>query len=245
MNKLYQKSQLWFSIVFIIIYVVGASVCDALSDIVGIRQVFTLAFLLALSLILIIWMKKNKLLERFGLCKPKFNSNKFLFYIPLLILVSTNFWFGVRLNYSVIDSVICVLTMLAVGVVEELVFRGLLFRALEKDNLIRAIIISSVTFGMGHIVNLISGGYENLLPCICQVFYAMAVGLLFVIMFYKGGSIIACIITHSLVNAFSVFQNVNAITPLIQIFISLAIILVSVIYTLILCKTLTPTKKET
>ena len=78
----------------------------------------------------------------------------------------------------------------------------------------------------------------KLLPNICQVFYAMAVGFLFVIMFYKGGSLIYCILTHSLVNALSVFQNISALTPFAEILISIAIIIVAVVYSIILLKTL-------
>ena len=240
MNKLYNKSELWFSIIFIVIYIVGASLCDMLSDFIGISKIFTFCFLLTLSLLLFFWIKKNNLMNKYGLCKPKYNARTFLFYIPLLILISTNFWLGVKLNYNLTDTIFNVLTMICVGFVEEIIFRGFLFRAIEKDNVKTAIIISSVTFGIGHLVNLLSNGFENLLPSICQVFYAMAVGFLFVIIFYKGGSLLSCIITHSLVNAFSVFQNTQALTPLIEILISVAIIVISVIYIIILLKTLKP-----
>lgn len=245
MNKLYNKSELWFSIIFIVIYIVCASLCDMLSDMVKVSKVFTFLFLLALSLVLFFWIRKNNLMGKYGLCKPKFKAKNFLFYIPLLILISTNFWFGVRLNYGLVDSIFNVLAMLCVGFVEEIIFRGFLFRALEKDNVKTAIIVSSVTFGIGHIINLLSNGLDNLLPNVCQVFYAMAVGFLFVVMFYKGGSLIACILTHSLVNAFSVFQNTQAITPLIEILISVAIIVVSVTYLIILLKTLKTNKTQT
>ena len=137
-----------------------------------------------------------------------------------------------------------VLTMICVGFVEEIIFRGFLFRALEKDSVKAAIIISSLTFGLGHIINLLTGGVDNLIPSICQVFYAMAVGFLFVVMFYRGNSLIACIITHSLVNAFSVFQNMQAITCLSEILIAIIIIVIAVIYAMILLKTLEPKGKE-
>ncbi len=243
MNKLYNKSLLGFSILFIVIYIVCASLSDMLSDMVNISKIFTFLFLLALSLFLFVWIKKNNLLKKYGLCKPNFKAKSFLYYLPLLVLVSVNFWFGVALNYSILDSIFNVLAMLCVGFVEEIIFRGFLFRALEKNNVKTAIIISSVTFGIGHLINLISGGMGNLLPNVCQVFYAMAVGFLFVIMFYRGGSLIVCILTHSLVNAFSVFQNTVAITPLIEILTSLAIIIVAVVYALVLLKTL-KTKQE-
>ena len=246
MGKLYNKSQLWFSLVFIGIYIVGASLGDALSDVVKISKLFSFLFLFALSLVLFFWIKKNNLMEKYGLCKPKYNAKNFLFYLPLLVLVSVNFWFGATLNYNLWDCIFNVLAMLCVGFVEEIIFRGFLFRALEKDNVKTAVIVSSVTFGVGHLVNLLSGGLDNLLPNVCQVFYATAVGFLFVIMFYKGGSLIACILTHSLVNVFSVFQNTQALTPTIEILTAVAIIITSVAYTLVLLKTLkTPQPTET
>lgn len=238
MNKLYNKSELIFAITFIVIYVVGASITDMLSNLINIQNLFTFLFFLILSLVLFIWIKKNNLQYKYGLCKPKLRAKNFLFYLPLLVLVSTNFWFGVALNHSFVSSLFSVLAMLLVGFLEEIIFRGFLFRALEKDNTKAAIIISSVTFGIGHILNLFRTGLDNLLLNICQVFYAMAVGFLFVIIFYKGGSLISCIITHSLVNAFSVFQNTQAFTPLIEVIISIAIIVVASIYALVLLKTL-------
>lgn len=243
MNKLYTKNQLLFSIIFIITYVLGASICDMLSDLVKISKIFTFLFLLILSLILFFWIKNNNLKEEYGLCKPKFKAKNFIFYIPLLILISTNFWLGIRLNYNLLDTIFNCLTMLLVGFVEEIIFRGFLFKALEKNSVKSAVIISSITFGFGHLINLLTGGFSNILPNICQVFYASAVGFLFVIIFYKGGSLVPCILTHSLVNAFSVFQNTNALTPLIEIIISIAIIVVSIVYSLILLKTLKTSDK--
>lgn len=245
MNKLYKKSELCFSIVFIIIYIVGASLCDMFSDMIKISKIFTFIFLFMLSLLLFCWIKKNNLMAKYGLCKPTFKAKSFLFYIPLLILISINFWFGIKSNYNVINTIFIVLTMLCVGFVEEIIFRGFLYKSLEKDNVKTAIIISSITFGVGHIVNLFSSGFNNLLPNICQVFYATAVGFLFVIMFLKGGSLIACILTHSLVNIFSVFQNTQAITPFIEILTAIIVIIIAIAYSIILLKTLKTEQKST
>ena len=238
MKKLYNKSELGFSILFIIVYVVGASLCDMFSDMIGISKVFTLPFLLILSAILLFWIIRNNLQIKYGLCKANFKSKHFLFYIPLFILISTNLWFGVKVNFNLLEMVLNILTMLCVGFVEEVIFRGLLFKALEKNNVKSAIIISSVTFGFGHLVNLFSSGLENIIPNVCQVFYAMAVGFLFVIIFYKGGSLIPCILTHAFVNALSVFQNTQVFNYLTEILVSLVIIVIAISYSLVLLKTL-------
>lgn len=238
MTKLYNKSELGFSLVFIGIYIVGASLCDLFSNMINISKFFTFIFLLAMSLLLFFWIKQNHLMNKYGLCKPQFHAKNFLFYIPLLILISTNVWFGVKQNFSCIESIFNVLAMLCVGFVEEIIFRGFLFKAMENNNPKTAIVVSSITFGFGHLINLFSSGFNNLLSNLCQVCYAMAVGFLFVIMFYKGGSLVACILTHSLVNALSVFQNTTAVQGTTEIWISLAIIVTAITYSIVLLKTL-------
>ncbi len=241
MNKLYKDSELWFAILFIIIYVVGASLCDTLSVVVGISKLFTFPFTLGVSLLLFFWIKKNGLLDKYGLCKPKLSVKSFLFYFPLLILISTNLWFGVSFKYlSILEIILNVFTMICVGFLEEIIFRGLLFKAMEKDNVKAAIIVSSVTFGIGHIINMFNSNFQNILSNLCQVCYAMAVGFLFVIIFYKGGSLIPCILTHSLVNALSVIQNNSAMQGLTEILVSVVIIVVAVSYSLYIIKYVKP-----
>jgi membrane protease YdiL (CAAX protease family) len=68
----------------------------------------------------------------------------------------------------------------------------------------------------------------------------MAVGFLFVIIFYKGGSLIPCILTHSLVNALSVIQNAQAMQGLTEILISVVIIVVAVSYSIYILKCVKP-----
>ena len=127
MIKLYNKSELGFSLVFIAIYIVGASICDIFSDMLNISKVFTMPFLLILSLLLIFWINQNNLSKKYGLCKPNFKPKYFLFYIPLAFLISTNVWFGVQLNFTIVESILNVLAMLLVGFVEETIIARLKF----------------------------------------------------------------------------------------------------------------------
>ena len=120
----------------------------------------------------------------------------------------------------------------------EVIFRGFLFKAMAKDNLKFAIIISSVTFGVGHLVNLFNGSGMDLVSNLCQICFAIAVGFLFVTIFYRGGSLIPCIITHSAVNTFSTFVNKVGLTVEKHILHVLVLIVLTAAYTLILTKTL-------
>lgn len=133
--------------------------------------------------------------------------------------------------------------MLCVGFIEEIIFRGFLFRVMQKDNLKAAVIVSSLTFGIGHIINLFTSGFANAASIICQIFYAAATGFLFVIIFYKGKSLLPCIFTHSLFNAFSLFYNASSVSLLSEILVSLFIIVLTIVYAIIIIK-LIPNKNS-
>lgn len=243
MNKLYKKSEIWFAISWIIVYVVGTSIADELSRLVGIEKVFSVPYLLAMSLVAIVWMRKNGLFERFGLCKTDIGAKKFLYYIPLILLVSCNFWCGLSKNGSWAEFALYAASMLCVGFLEEVIFRGFLFRAMEKDGAWSAIIVSSVTFGIGHIVNLINGSGATLIPNLCQVVSAIAIGFLFVIIFYRGKSLIPCVLAHQFINVSSFFANESAIDNTTRIIQSVIICFIAIGYAAILLKTL-PEKEE-
>ena len=222
MKKLYEKSELWFALAWIIAYCVLASVGDNLSSDIGILKIITLPILIALSVILYLFVKKNGLGEKYGLCKPQGSASKMLYYIPLIILLTANFWFGFKLNASPLETVLYVLSMLCVGFLEEMIFRGFLFHAMAKNGVKSAIVVSSVTFGIGHIINLINGSGAELLPNLLQVVYAVAVGFAFVMIYYKTKSLLVCIATHSLFTAASAFGAEAATTT--QTIISAALI---------------------
>lgn len=211
-KKLYEKSEIWFTVVWIIAYVVLASIGDNISADIGIIKIVTLPILIILSVILFIFVKKNGLSEKYGLCKSKIPASKMLFYIPLIVLMTVNLWRGVAMNVSPLESLLRVLSMLCVGFLEEMIFRGFLFNAMVKDGVKSAIIVSSVTFGIGHIVNLINGSGAELLPNILQVMYAVAIGFAFVMIYYKTKSLLPCIVTHCLVNATNTFANESTAT---------------------------------
>ena len=205
MNKLYLKSELWFAIFWIVLYVVGTSIAENISRALGVENLVTLIYLALLSVLLLGWLIKNGRTVQYGLCSPELPAKKCLFYIPLCLIVSVNLWFGVTLNYTPLESVLGVGSMLLVGFAEEMIFRGFLFQAMRKDSLKAAVIVSSLTFGIGHIVNLFNGSGAELLPNLCQICYACAIGFLFVIIFLKTKSLWPSILTHSAVNALSVF----------------------------------------
>lgn len=228
MKKIYKKSELIFSITWIIVYVVLFSMADDYSKSLGLEKIITAPVSVFLALFLLGWIKKHSLSEKYGLCSFKGNWKSYLYFVPLLLLMTTNLWNGVTMNVSAMETVLHILSMICVGFLEEVIFRGLLFKAICKSNLKRAILISSITFGIGHIVNLLNGA--DVLPTLLQICYATAIGFLFTIIFYKGKSLLPCIITHSIINSLSIFSVQGSQT--FNIAIAAALCVVSVGYAL-------------
>ena len=115
-------------------------------------------------------------------------------------------------------------------------------KAMSHDNIKSAVIVSSITFGLGHIYNFINQSSE-LLPTILQICYAMAAGFLFVELFYRGRSLIPCILAHSINNALSTFANEAIITDIERILSSAILCILSVAYSIYIIRNI-PIEKE-
>lgn len=86
---------------------------------------------------------------------------------------------------------------LAVGTVEEAVFRGVLMKALEmRWNKAIAVIVPSVTFGAVHLLN----GALSLVSFIQLLIAGSIVGILFSLVTYESGSIWSAAFMHSIWN---------------------------------------------
>lgn len=238
MQKLYQKSKLLFSLAWILLYIVGSSLFDSIPAHICPEKAYTLAFHLLLSAAMLAWIRKNGLSVYYGLRKPTVSPARFLYYVPLAVLASCNLWFGAVQNLPLPETILYMGSMFCVGFLEEVIFRGFLFKAMSGDNVTSAIVVSSLTFGIGHIVNLFNGSGAGLLATLCQVVSAIAFGFLFVIIFHRGGSLLPCILTHSILNALSVFANEAVITPPVQVGFSAVLTLIAAAYAAILLKTL-------
>lgn len=206
MRKLYEKSELGFALMWIGVYCLGMSVFDAASDALGAPNAATAVFALAVSLFLLLWLRKQGLSDRFGLCRSKAPARVFWFYIPLALITAYNLWLGVGLRYGTLETLGFVVKMLCVGFLEELIFRGFLFKAMSRDSDKWAVIVSSVSFGLGHILNLINGSGMGLAENLVQIVSAVFIGFLFVLIFLRGGSLWPCIISHGVFNSLSAFS---------------------------------------
>ena len=238
MKKLYVKNELTFAIVWIVVYCVLQSLANPLNERIGIEYAASAAFCVLQTVALFAFIRKNNLQKRYGFCKSSVPVRQFLYYLPLVILASGNLWNNVALNYSSAATVCRIVCMLCVGILEEVIFRGLLFKAIARDNIKSAIVISSVTFGIGHIINLFNGSGMDFVNNLCQIVFAIAVGFLLVTIFYRGGSLLPCIIVHSAINTLGTFANDTHLTTATNLRHLAVLVAVTIAYTLILTRTL-------
>ena len=228
MKKIFEKHETLFCILLIVVYVVVNSYCI---QNFGVEDYRSTIINTVYSITLIVLIIKLKGVSYYGLSKVS-NLKKYLYFIPLVLIISVNLWTGINITNTPNEIIFYILTMINVGFIEEIIFRGFLFKMMAKTNVKSAIIVSSITFGIGHIVNLLNGA--DLIPTLLQICYAISIGYLFVTIFYKSKSLIPCIITHSLVNALSIFNIDNVISLYI---VPVFLIIVPLVYAVYINRT--------
>ena len=216
MTKLYRKSELGFALVWIGLYVVVMNIalqfCGGFDDLENktfSQMLVPVICILILAVTATLWIIRNGFTEKFGLCPFKGNLKSFLWFIPLILMSCTNLKNGLSLSASLGVALLMAANLALGGYVEEIIFRGFLFRAMAKENLRSAIIVSAITFGAGHIVNVLNTA--DIFGVLLQVGYAIVIGFLYTVIVYQGGSLWPCIASHVFVNGSSVFAQENGL----------------------------------
>jgi membrane protease YdiL (CAAX protease family) len=233
MRKFYETKPVLFAILWIVVYVV---LIAPLRGRFGDGSLQMLLGLVAISAALLAVIRLLGIQKELGMTRWLQNGRALLWLLPMWVLSTGNLWGGVSVRYDAITSVMAVLSFLLVGVAEEIIFRGFLFNGMKKTGrLTVAIVVSAITFGMGHIVNLLTG--HATAETLVQMIFAVAWGFLFTFAYLKGGSLLPCIAIHGLIDAFSVFARDNAAADWAYI---IATVVIAVIYCLYLKKQPTP-----
>ena len=210
MTKLYKKTELGFALVWIGLYVVMMNIAlqfcggfDNLETKTVPQMLVPVICILVLAVAATLWILRNRFTQKFGLCPFKGDLKTFLWFLPLIVMSCINLKNGLALSAPLSITVLMAINLAVGGYVEEIIFRGFLFRAMAKDNLRAAIIVSAVTFGVGHIVNL--ANTADTFGVLLQISYAIVIGFLYTMIVWKGGSLWPCIASHVFVNGSSVF----------------------------------------
>lgn len=229
MRKLYEKREVLFAVLWIVAY------CALMAPIKGAFGYASVWMLLALAVFaaaITAFVKRNHLEKKYGLTGWPKNTRRYLYFIPMWVLATGNLWDGFSFSYQGLPLLVATLSMILIGYVEEMLFRGFLFKAiLSGEKPVVAVVISALTFGMGHIVNLLAG--QASLETLVQIVFAVSWGFILTMVFYKCGSMLPCIVAHAMIDAFSLY---GADKPLVDYLCIGVTLVVAVVYCLYLKK---------
>jgi membrane protease YdiL (CAAX protease family) len=200
MKKLQENKPIWHALIWILAYIVLVNIGDNLPTILGVEGLATVLILIAFSLVLLVYLKKNNWFELYGFKKiKKSDLTKALFFIPLIITIPLHYFRGVDKGLGATGFILAILLMMCVGFLEELLFRGFLYQGILKEKgITRAVIISGVTFGIGHVVNLARGYSTG--DQITQIVAGIFVGILLALIVALTNNIIPCVLWHIFFN---------------------------------------------
>ena len=93
MKKLYEKNELTFALVWIVVYCVLQSLANPLNKAMGVAYAASAAFCVVQTVVLFTFIRKNNLQKLYGLCK-------FLFVSNAVLLNEANCFFAVSSSIS-------------------------------------------------------------------------------------------------------------------------------------------------
>ena len=153
-----------------------------------------------LTIVLLTHLIRSCIAPRIGLGTPaQVPAARMWFYLPLWLLVAWPLSQGLRTDLTLMLLITIIGHFIAIGILEEVLFRGLLFRALlDEGKPVRAVIISTLTFGVGHAFSLLIG--QGVTDTVFQIINATAVGFIFTMIVYLTRSLHVVIAAHILYN---------------------------------------------
>ncbi|MEC5180947.1 CPBP family intramembrane glutamic endopeptidase [Arthrobacter sp. CG_A4] len=199
MRKLQDTKPVGHALIWIAIYILAVNIGDIIGEAIGFPW-FTSIVLILLSAALIIYLRVGGRLAFYGVRPVQPGALPLtLFYIPLFAISFLQYAKGFASNIDLPTILFAILLVVAVGFTEELLFRGFLLQALRtRGSLTRAIIISGVTFGIGHIVNLLRGYSPT--DQAFQLVAAVLIGISLAYCTALTGSIMPGVIFHAMFN---------------------------------------------
>lgn len=141
--------------------------------------------------------------RRIGFTPARTKGDLAWFVVPFLPML-INFIPGLELT-SVRHVLVVLAITLMVGFVEEAVYRGLMLKMLESRGAWKAIIITSLLFGLTHALNVLTG--KSLAQDAAQIFYAVAIGFAYAALVWRKGIIWPLVIAHFAIDFVNMLQK--------------------------------------
>ncbi|QIK69216.1 CPBP family intramembrane metalloprotease [Erysipelothrix sp. HDW6C] len=191
MNKNFMKA-LGFSLLMLVFPIISSiiiqvmQVTDDATAFVIQAVAFGIAAIIGLGI-----MRRMKL----SLHVPFKNSLKdVLWFLPLIVIEVLGLVLGFQTNLSVSYVLSLLIFTICVGISEEVFFRGIVLRILERKNKKYAVIVSSIFFGILHLANLAGG--VSIEYALLQVVFAFLFGFISANLVVITKSLLPVIIWH-------------------------------------------------
>ncbi len=163
-----------------------------------------------LTYVLCFFVVKKMYGEKLSFSAVNMKDGIFRYGLFMWIIIILNLVFEFKIPQAkgmdaLVTVVISAIWALGVGIAEEVIFRGVFFNAFlkfwgdTKKGLILSMILSSAMFGLVHFFNLISHP-ESFAATIAQVIYAIFIGSLFCVIYYRTKNLWPGIILHGLID---------------------------------------------
>lgn len=202
MKNLYERKAVLHSLVWLAFYLVLNTITGNISEAMNLEPNMVSALPnLALAAICFYYLKTTGISENIGLLtKPAEKASVMLYYIPLLIIPFLNLAYGINTSLSPTKIAFILAMYIGVGFMEEVIFRGLMFKALVKKwNRYIVVAFISFTFAIGHIVSMAAIGQSSA-DTVLQIVNAFVVGFMFMAVILASGNLTMCIVAHILYN---------------------------------------------
>jgi len=119
-----------------------------------------------------------------------------LYYAPLLIISLLYFVTGFNLGEGPHFAHATLFLTLAIGMAEEIYFRGIICGMWKENGTSKAMLISAGLFALCHALNFI-GGTDSAIT-VLQIGFAFVYGMVFALLYMNGKSLVPCILLHTL-----------------------------------------------
>lgn len=195
-----QRRPLLFAVLLLLVILVTYFIAGAITTLL---KLSTLAIIIIgngiLALIAILLLSRLHWWREAGFRLPPNPLYLWFFTVPLLPVILNMVLAGV--GYPGIGRILLFFVLaLTVGFVEEAFFRGMMLHALLRRGPWQAAIISSIFFGIAHLLNLAAGA--NLAATLLQIVYTLAIGLMYAALALRTQTILPLIVTHGLTDFF-------------------------------------------
>jgi len=235
MRKLQDTKPIGHALIWIAVYILAVNIGDYLGEISGFSGM-TAVVLVGLSVVLLVYLRRGDRLAFYGIRRVQQGTGRnVLYFVPLFAITFLQYGKGFAAGLDLQAVVFAVLLVTGVGFIEELLFRGFLLQALRtRGSVTRAIVISGVTFGLGHLVNLLRG--SSVPDQALQLVGAIVIGIALAYCVVLTGSILPGVAFHAL---FNLSGTISAHSVLGDTVVIVVIVIVTLPYILFLRNRLT------